>query len=330
VTHDPVPSQESLAQQAASWVPPWQREPDDALAVDEPDDALAVEEPEPEPEFEPEPAAEAVEPDIEPEPEPAAEAVVDPEPEPYADADADAEPEAEAESEPVAEAFESEAEPETVAEAEPVAVIPAQAAAPLQEQTQERQQPEPQPLTAMDQRELISALEAILMVVDEPVGEILLAQVMEQPADVIALTLRDMSREYAEEGRGFDLRQAAGGWRFYTRDRYASYVERFVLDGQSVRLTQAALETLAVVAYKQPVTRSRISAIRGVNCDGVVRTLISRGLIEECGSEPESGAHLYRTTGLFLEKLGLDSVAQLPPLAPFLPDNVEEIADAER
>jgi segregation and condensation protein B len=182
----------------------------------------------------------------------------------------------------------------------------------------------------MEERELISALEAILMVVDEPVGEIMLAQVLEQPAEVVALTLRAMSREYAEEGRGFDLRQAAGGWRFYTRDRYATYVERFVLDGQSVRLTQAALETLAVVAYKQPVTRSRISAIRGVNCDGVVRTLLGRGLIEECGSEPESGAHLYRTTGLFLEKLGLDSVDQLPPLAPFLPDNVEEIADADR
>jgi segregation and condensation protein B len=102
-----------------------------------------------------------------------------------------------------------------------------------------------------------------------------------------------------------------------------------VLDGQQLRLTQASLETLAVVAYKQPVTRSRISAIRGVNCDGVVRTLITRGLIEECGIEPESGAHLYRTTNLFLEKLGLDSVAQLPPLAPFLPDNLDEVAANE-
>ena len=101
-----------------------------------------------------------------------------------------------------------------------------------------------------------------------------------------------------------------------------------MLDGQSVRLTQAALETLAVVAYKQPVTRSRISAIRGVNCDGVMRTLATRGLIEECGTEPESGAYLYRTTALFLEKLGLNSVDQLPPLAPFLPDDVEEVLDA--
>jgi segregation and condensation protein B len=182
----------------------------------------------------------------------------------------------------------------------------------------------------LDSAELRAALEAILMVVDEPVGEIMLAQVLEQPAQRVADALLELSAAYTAQGRGFDLRRAAGGWRFYTRDSYASYVERFVLDGQSVRLTQAALETLAVVAYKQPVTRSRISAIRGVNCDGVVRTLVSRGLIEECGAEPDSGAYLYRTTSLFLEKLGLDSVDQLPPLAPFLPDNVEEIADADR
>jgi segregation and condensation protein B len=143
----------------------------------------------------------------------------------------------------------------------------------------------------------------------------------------VAGTLAEISVEYAQSGRGFELRRAAGGWRLYTRPEFASYVERFVLDGQQVRLTQAALETLAVVAYKQPVTRSRISAIRGVNCDGVIRTLVSRGLIEECGSEPESGAFLYRTTSLFLEKLGLDNVEQLPGLAPFLPENVDEIID---
>src|SRR4029453_286775 len=107
------------------------------------------------------------------------------------------------------------------------------------------------------------------------------------------------------------------------------YVERFVLDGQSVRLTQASLETLAVVAYKQPVTRSRVSAIRGVNCDGVMKTLVTRGMVEECGTEQETGAHLYRTTPLFREKRGLDSVQQLPPLAPFLPDNLEELAASE-
>ncbi|MEV6490507.1 SMC-Scp complex subunit ScpB [Actinoplanes sp. NPDC051633] len=186
----------------------------------------------------------------------------------------------------------------------------------------------PAQVTPMDDGELRAALEAILLVVDEPVAELQLAQIVEQPPERVGAMLEDISARYTAAGHGFDLRRAAGGWRLYTRPEYAAYVERFVLDGQSVRLTQAALETLAVVAYKQPVTRSRISAIRGVNCDGVMRTLATRGLIEECGTEPESGAHLYRTTGLFLEKLGLDSVDQLPPLAPFLPDDVEEVLDA--
>lgn len=180
----------------------------------------------------------------------------------------------------------------------------------------------------MDDAELRPALEAILLVVDEPVQEMQLAQILEQPTERVAQMLEDISARYTAAGHGFDLRRAAGGWRLYTRPEYAAYVERFVLDGQSVRLTQAALETLAVVAYKQPVTRSRISAIRGVNCDGVMRTLVTRSLIEECGIEGETGAHLYRTTTLFLEKLGLNSVDQLPPLAPFLPDDVEEVLDA--
>jgi segregation and condensation protein B len=179
-----------------------------------------------------------------------------------------------------------------------------------------------------DEGELSAALEAILLVVDEPVAEMQLAQILEQPTERVGAMLEDISARYTAAGHGFDLRRAAGGWRLYTRPEYAAYVERFVLDGQSVRLTQAALETLAVVAYKQPVTRSRISAIRGVNCDGVMRTLATRGLIEECGVEGETGAHLYRTTPLFLEKLGLNSVDQLPPLAPFLPDDVEEVLDA--
>jgi segregation and condensation protein B len=189
---------------------------------------------------------------------------------------------------------------------------------------------EPTPLALIDDDEMRGALEAILLVVDEPVQEIMLAQIMEQPTDRVAETLVTLARGYEENGHGFELRKVGGGWRLYTRPRYAAYVERFVLDGQSVRLTQAALETLAVVAYKQPVTRSRISAIRGVNCDGVIRTLTSRGLVEECGTEPESGAFLYRTTTLFLEKLGLDSVDELPPLAPFLPDDIDEVADAGR
>jgi segregation and condensation protein B len=180
----------------------------------------------------------------------------------------------------------------------------------------------------IDDAELRAALEAILLVVDEPVAEMQLAQILEEPNERVAAMLEDISARYTAAGHGFDLRRVAGGWRLYTRPEYAAYVERFVLDGQSARLTQAALETLAVVAYKQPVTRSRISAIRGVNCDGVMRTLATRGLIEECGTESETGAFLYRTTGLFLEKLGLNSVDQLPPLAPFLPDDVEEVLDA--
>ncbi|WP_117210222.1 SMC-Scp complex subunit ScpB [Allorhizocola rhizosphaerae] len=182
------------------------------------------------------------------------------------------------------------------------------------------------PPRQLDESELVPALEAILMVVDEPVSEITLAGVLDVPAEMIANALIDLSAAYTRDGRGFDLRRAAGGWRFYTRADYSSYVEKFVLDGQQMRLTQASLETLAVIAYKQPVSRSRVSAIRGVNCDGVIRTLITRGMIEECGTDPDSGAHLYRTTNLFLEKLGLDSVEQLPPLAPFLPDNLDEVA----
>lgn len=178
--------------------------------------------------------------------------------------------------------------------------------------------------------DLRGALEAILLVVDEPVTEEMLAQVLDAPAADVTVELTSLAVEYNDTRRGFELRRAAGGWRLYTRGDYSVYVERFVLDGQSVRLTQAALETLAVVAYQQPVTRSRMAAIRGVNCDGVVRTLVSRGLIEECGTQPEFGAFLYRTTQLFLEKLGLDSLEELPPLAPFLPDDLNGLVDAER
>jgi segregation and condensation protein B len=174
---------------------------------------------------------------------------------------------------------------------------------------------------------LRGALEAILLVVDNPVSSVVLAQVLEEPTVRIEAALAHMRAEYARPGRGIDLRQVAGGWRFYTRSDYASYVERFVLDGQQIRLTQAALETLAVVAYKQPVTRSRVSAIRGVNCDGVIKTLVTRGLVEECGTE-EGGAHLYRTTQLFLEKLGINSVDELPSLAQYLPENVDEVEGA--
>ena len=163
-------------------------------------------------------------------------------------------------------------------------------------------------------------LEAILMVVDEPASEIMLAQISERPLHEVVAVMKDLAAEYETSERGFDLREVAGGWRFYTRAEYAPWVERFVLDGQQARLTQASLETLAVVAYRQPVSRARVSAIRGVNVDGVMRTLISRGLVEEDGTEHETGAHLYRTTSYFLERIGLSSLEQLPELAPHLPD----------
>lgn len=165
-----------------------------------------------------------------------------------------------------------------------------------------------------------AAIEAVLLVVDEPVSEVELAQVLERPREEVAGTLRALSADYSAGGRGFDLRCVAGGWRLYTRAECAPVVERFVRDGQQARLTQAALETLAVVAYRQPVSRARVSAVRGVSCDGVMRTLVSRGLVEEAGVDPEGGALLYRTTGHFLERLGLRSLEELPPLAPLLPE----------
>ncbi|EHN73874.1 hypothetical protein SMCF_6698 [Streptomyces coelicoflavus ZG0656] len=175
----------------------------------------------------------------------------------------------------------------------------------------------PDGVAALD---LKPALEAVLMVVDEPATEERLAKILQRPRRRIADALRELADEYAVQGRGFELRLVAGGWRFYSRAEYAAAVEGFVLDGQHARLTQAALETLAVVAYRQPVSRSRVSAVRGVNCDGVMRTLLQRGLVEEAGTEPETGAILYVTTNYFLERMGLRGLDELPELAPFLPE----------
>ena len=164
------------------------------------------------------------------------------------------------------------------------------------------------------------AVEAVLMVVDEPLTVIALASALQRPTDEVELLLREIAADFDSAGRGFELREVAGGWRVYSRSDYAPVVERFVLDGQRARLTQAALETLAVIAYRQPVSRARVSAVRGVNVDGVVRTLVSRGLIQERGTDGESGAILYGTTTYFLERLGLTSVDELPALAPYLPE----------
>jgi segregation and condensation protein B len=175
--------------------------------------------------------------------------------------------------------------------------------------------------------DLRMSLEAVLLVADEPVAEEVLAEVTGEPLAEVAAALRGLADSYTAERRGFDLRVVAGGWRLYTRDDCAAVVERFVSDGQEIRLTQAALETLAVVAYRQPVSRARVSAVRGVNCDGVMRTLVLRGLVEEGGADPETGAILFRTTGYFLERLGLARLSDLPDLLPFLPDHLDEELD---
>ena len=170
------------------------------------------------------------------------------------------------------------------------------------------------------------ALEAVLMVADVPLDHLALAAAVGHPAEAVRSELAALAAEYDEHGRGFELRLVAGGWRYCTREEHVGVVERFVLEGQHARLTQAALETLAVVAYKQPVSRARVSAVRGVNVDGVVRTLLARGLVEEAGRDPETSAVLYRTTTYFLERIGLTSLDELPELAPMLPD-LDDVTD---
>ena len=168
--------------------------------------------------------------------------------------------------------------------------------------------------------ELARILEALLLVVDTPVSAEALASSTEQPVHYVTATLRRMADGFTARDSGIDLREAGGGWRMYTRSRFAPYVERLLLDGARSKLTRAALETLAVVAYRQPVTRARVSAVRGVNVDAVIRSLVARGLITEAGTDPDSGATTFSTTELFLERLGLSSLAELPDIAPLLPD----------
>lgn len=180
----------------------------------------------------------------------------------------------------------------------------------------------------MSNVEVERSIEAILMVVDEPVTEIVLAQVLERTVEEIDAALEHLASSYGD--RGFVLKKISGGWRFYSHPEFSATVEKFVLDGQQSRLTQAALETLSVVAYRQPVSRARVSAIRGVNVEAVMKTLITRGLVEESGVEHETGAILYRTTSYFLERLGLNSLDDLPALAPYLPnlDRLDDILDS--
>jgi len=171
---------------------------------------------------------------------------------------------------------------------------------------------------------LPAALEAVLMVADEPIPVVELATALAVPAEEVRSALHDLAAEYrGDDGgrpRGFELREAGGGWRVYSAPAHAELVGRFVQGGQTARLTQAALETLAVIAYRQPVSRGQVSAVRGVNVDGVVRTLVARGLVAEVGQDPHTGAGLFGTTGYFLERMGFTSLDELPPLAPHLPD----------
>ena len=183
---------------------------------------------------------------------------------------------------------------------------------------------------AVPMAELRPSLEAVLMIADQPLDAVTMASAVGYPVAEVNAALAQLAGEYTQQGRGFELRNVAGGWRFYSREEYAAVVEGFVLDGQQARLTQAALETLAVVAYKQPVSRARVSAIRGVSVDGVMRTLLTRGLVEEAGQDHETGANLFRTTTYFLERIGVTSIDELPELAPFLPDMDDMEDELER
>jgi segregation and condensation protein B len=168
--------------------------------------------------------------------------------------------------------------------------------------------------------ELVQALEAIVLVATEPVPTDQLAQLLEVSATAVDDTCHRLAAGYESERRGFALVRVAGGWRFQTHPDVTAYVERFILDGQRSRLSGAALETLAIVAYKQPISRAQIAAIRGVDPDGVLRTLQGRGYIDQIGRDPGPGqAVLWGTTTAFLEKLGIDSLDQLPPLVEFVP-----------
>jgi segregation and condensation protein B len=269
---------------------PATAEPPEPDLMPEPDAAESEAVPESEVTSVPVPDVESV-PDAAPMPEP--EAPVAPEPEAESEA---AEPGPDAESEP-----ESEDDPGLVA--------------------MERALPD-----VTDDMALEAALEALLLVVDSPAGEESLAGAVDQPVARVTDALRAMSARYTERGRGIDLRRVGEGWRFFTRDTYAPFVEKFLMDGHRSKLTRAALETLAVIAYRQPVARARVAAVRGVNVDGVIRTLLARGLIEEAGTDPDTGGTLYVTTELFLERLGLSSLTDLPPIAPLLPE-VDAIDD---
>jgi segregation and condensation protein B len=184
----------------------------------------------------------------------------------------------------------------------------------------ETSEPEQLELALLDPDELRGGLEALLFVMDDPVDEATLAAALRCPPSQVSTGLAELAEDYDRRRAGITLRRVGECWRLYTREEHADAVERYLAEGARSRLTQAALETLAVIAYRQPVTRARVSAIRGVGVDGVMRTLLGRGLVQEVGTDPDSGGGLYATTPLFLERLGLSSLDELPELAPLLPD----------
>jgi segregation and condensation protein B len=182
-----------------------------------------------------------------------------------------------------------------------------------------------------DDRSLNGALEALLFVSDEPVSAVRLAKLLEASPGSVEEALANLAEEYREADRGFQLREVAGGWRFYTHPAHHDVIERYVLSWDTRRLSQAALEAMAVVAYHQPVTRQGINAVRGVNSEGVVASLVEKGLVREVGRDKGAGnAILYGTTLNFLEKFGLKDISELPPLEEFAPDDATEHAIRDR
>lgn len=178
--------------------------------------------------------------------------------------------------------------------------------------------------------ELMSAIEAMLFVSDEPVSSERLASLLETEREDVEHALEALSAEYMEENRGMQLREVAGGWRFYTHPAHHELIERYVVSWDTHRMSQAALEALAVIAYHQPVTRARVNAIRGVNSESVVSSLVEKGLIREMGRDKPGGSILYGTTRTFLERFGLKSVKDLPPLEDFAPDEASREQIRER
>jgi segregation and condensation protein B len=181
---------------------------------------------------------------------------------------------------------------------------------------------------------LSAAIEALLMVADQPLSLVALAQATGSPLDRVRSAVDALRADYAGDAegpvRGFELREVGGGWRVYARADFDDIVRGMLHDDSPQRLSQQALETLAVIAYKQPVTRSQVSAVRAVNVDSVMRTLVARGLITEHSTDPETGAIFYETTALLLEYLGIDSLEQLPPISPLLDDGQSGFDNVER